>query len=126
MRVRSPLKLSERETITTPSASIPTNSRPMAVSPDSRERRRTTPTPAIIDGRADDRPADARQAQQDRPGDARQHAVGERVADEREAAQHDEGADDRARDGHEAAGDERPQHELVVEEGVDERAHGAP
>ena len=48
MLVRSPLKLSERETMTTPRASMPTKSSPMAVSPDRRDLRRTTATPAII------------------------------------------------------------------------------
>ena len=48
MRVRSPVNESERDTMTTPSASIPTNSRPIAVSPDRRDRRRTMLTPPII------------------------------------------------------------------------------
>ncbi len=47
-RVRSPTKVSEREVMMTPSASMPTNSRPMAVSPESLNRRCTTETPPII------------------------------------------------------------------------------
>ena len=126
MRVRSPLKRvrarhdhhAQRE-------------HPDEQQPDRRVARQARAAPHHRDagdhhGRADDRPADAGQAQQDRPGDARQHPVGQGVADERQPAQHDEGADDRARDGHEAAGEQRPQHELVVDEGVEQRVPRAP
>ena len=48
MRVRSPVKLCDFDVIITPTASMPANNRPMAVSPDRRERRVITETPPII------------------------------------------------------------------------------
>ena len=48
MLVRSPLNLSDRDVIITPSASIPAKNRPMAVSLDSLERLVMTDTPPII------------------------------------------------------------------------------
>ncbi len=103
---------------------MPTNSRPMAVSPDSRERRRTRLTPPIITAAPTSAPSDAGQAQQQGAGDARQHAVRERVADEGQAAQHDEGAHDGACKRHQAPRDEGPHHELVVEERIEQGTHG--
>ena len=48
MRVRSPTNASLREVMITPSASMPTKSKPIAVSPESRKRRVTRLTPPII------------------------------------------------------------------------------
>ena len=58
-------------------------------------------------------------------GDPRQDAVRQRVADEGEAAQHHERAHDRAGDRDEHAREQRAEHELVVQERVDERTHEA-
>ena len=82
--------------------------------------------PADHHGRPDEGAADAGQAEQQRAGDAGQHPVRQGVADERQAAQHHERPDHRAGQRHEAPGHERAQHELVVDEGVDERAHRPP
>ena len=112
--------------MTTPSASIATNSRPMAVSEDRRVRRVTSATPPIITTAPTAAPSDPGQAEQDRGRDARQHAVRERVAEEREPAQDDERAHDGAGDRDEHAGEQRPQHEAVVDEGLDQRSHAAP
>ena len=48
MRVRSPTNASLREVMMTPSASMPTKSKPIAVSPERRKRRVTRLTPPII------------------------------------------------------------------------------
>ncbi len=48
IRTRSPAKAPDRETMATPRASIPTNRSPMAVSPESFERRVMTPIPRIM------------------------------------------------------------------------------
>ena len=48
MRVRSPTNASLREVMITPNASIPTNNKPIAVSPERRKRRVTRLTPPII------------------------------------------------------------------------------
>jgi len=48
MRTRSPEKAWERETMATPRASMPTNSRPMAVSGERLERRVMKPMPKIM------------------------------------------------------------------------------
>ena len=90
--------------MTTPRASIATNSRPIAVSDDSRVRRVTTATPPIITTAPTAAPSDPGQAEQDGRRDPRQDAVRERVAEEREAAQDDERADDRTGDRDEHAG----------------------
>ena len=116
---------SERETMTTPSASMPTKSRPMAVSDESRERRVMSVTPPIMASAPTVAPTHARRADEQGGRDARQHAVRQRITDEGQAAQHHEGADDRAGDGDEHTGQQRAQHEPVVQERVDERTHGA-
>ena len=54
-----------------------------------------------------------------------EHAVAERLAHECEASQDDVGPDDGTGDRDEHARDESPHHERVVEEWIDERAHGS-
>ena len=62
----SPVNESDRDTMTTPRASIPTNSSPMAVSPDSRDRRGEQVDPPIIEAAPTAAPA--------RPGRPRRSA----------------------------------------------------
>ena len=81
--------------------------------------------PADHGQRSHDRAEDGRGADEDGPGDARQDTVRQGVTDEGQAAQHHEGAHDGAGGGDEHPGEERTEHELVVDEGVDERAHAS-
>ena len=96
--MRSPLNEVERETITTPRASMPTNRRPIALSDERRDRRGDEAHAADHHDGPDRRADDPREPQEERDGDPGQDAVGQGVADEGEPAQHDEGADDRAGD----------------------------
>jgi hypothetical protein len=82
--------------IATPSASMPTNSSPMAVSSPMRLRGGDDEMPPTITA-APERSAEQQVATEEvGERDARQHPVRERVPDEGQAAHHDPRADERA------------------------------
>ena len=85
MRVRSPVNVADLETMTTPSASMPTKSRPIAVVDENRVRRVIQLTPATMTAAATAAPSIPGDSEQDRDRDTGQHAVAERFADERES-----------------------------------------
>ena len=122
---RSPANELERETITTPSASIATKSRPIAVSDDSRERRVIRLTPAIIASAptaAPTIPGSPSRSAPAMPGSTPWARASPMKASPRRTtkvptiAQAIETS---------TPADERAEHELVLQERIDERAQQA-